>query len=69
MKLSEMISDTTFVIFGFLIAIMFAMNDRLFLNEGQYRGLLGIYDSNDELNIWDTINEKNGLYGNPLYWY
>ena len=64
-----MISDTVIFICGFLIAFMFVLNDKLFLREGQYRGILGIYDSNDELNLLDTINEKNGFYGNPLYWF
>ena len=64
-----MISDTMFFIFGLLIALMFILNDKLFLREGQYRGILGIYDSNDELNLLDTINEKNGFYGNPIYWF
>ena len=64
-----MISDTMIFIFGLLIALMFILNDKLFLKEGQYRGILGIYDSNDELNLLDTINEKNGFYGNPIYWF
>ena len=64
-----MISDTIFFICGFIIALIFILNDKLFLREGQYRGILGIYDSNDELNLLDTINEKNGLTGNPIYWF
>tara|TARA_Y100000022_G_scaffold158811_1_gene141515 strand:+ start:301 stop:495 length:195 start_codon:yes stop_codon:yes gene_type:complete len=64
-----MISDTMFFVFGFVIALMFIINDKLFLKEGQYRGILGIYDSNGELNLMDTFNEKNGLTGNPIYWF
>ena len=56
-------------VFGFVIALMFIINDKLFLKEGQYRGILGIYDSNGELNLMDTFNEKNGLTGNPIYWF
>tara|TARA_B100000989_G_C19497528_1_gene452756 strand:- start:1158 stop:1307 length:150 start_codon:yes stop_codon:yes gene_type:complete len=48
--------------------MIFIINDKLFLREGQYRGILGIYDSNGELNLMDTFNEKNGLTGNPIYW-
>ena len=65
----NMISDTIFFALGFLIALMFIINDKLFLKEGQYRGILGIYDSNGELNIMDTFNEKNGLTGNPIHWF
>ena len=65
----NMISDTMFFALGFIIALMFIINDKLFLREGQYRGILGIYDSNGELNLLDTINEKNGLTGNPIYWF
>ena len=64
-----MISDTMFFALGFVIALMFILNDKLFLKEGQYRGTLGIYDSNGELNLMDTFNEKNGLTGNPIYWF
>ena len=63
-----MIPDTLFFICGFIISMIFILNDKLFLREGQYRGILGIYDSNGELNLMDTFNEKNGLTGNPIYW-
>ena len=65
----NMISDTMFFIFGFVIVLIFIYNDKLFLKEGQYRGILGIYDSNGEINLLDTFNEKNGLTGNPIYWF
>ncbi len=63
-----MILDILFFICGFIISMIFIINDKLFLREGQYRGILGIYDSNGELNLMDTFNEKNGLTGNPIYW-
>ena len=35
----NMISDTIFFVFGFVIALMFIINDKLFLKERQYRGI------------------------------
>ena len=51
-----------------VFTVVFAFYDSSFLNEGQTRGFLGIYNSDGTVNILDTLKERSGLSGNPLFW-
>ncbi len=46
------------------------MNDDLFLKEGQKRHWTGnIMDSDGEIDFWESLSEKFGFSGNPLFSY
>jgi len=51
-----------------MCALFCIFNDEAFLRDGQTRGIFGIYDNNGSMNILDTLAERNGWGGNPLFW-
>ena len=55
-------------IISIMCALFCIFNDEAFLRDGQTRGIFGIYDNNGSMNILDTLTERNGWGGNPLFW-
>lgn len=55
-------------LFSIIMSFFLAFNDNAFLRDGQERGFFGIYDADGIINVEDTLMERWGYGGNPLYW-